>query len=41
MIKEVLGGISKESNFIDSLPVLYDGFDDLNVMSITLPGHQG
>ena len=38
---DVLGGVCEESDFIDSLPLLDEGFNDLNDMSITLPGHQG
>ena len=41
MIKDVLGRICEEGNFIDSLPLLNESFNDLNDMSITLPGHQG
>ena len=41
MNRELLGGIGEESDFVDGLTLLSDGFDDLNVMSITLPGHQG
>ena len=41
MYKDVLGRVCEESNFIDSLSLLNESFNDLNDMSITLPGHQG
>jgi len=39
--KGVLGGVSKEGYLEDLLALLRDSFDDLNDMTITLPGHQG
>lgn len=41
MKRDVLGGVCEEGDLIDSLPLLDDGFNDLNGMRITLPGHQG
>ena len=41
MRAELLGGVCEEGDFVDLLPLLTDGFNDLNEMSITLPGHQG
>ena len=38
---DVLGGISKKGDLIDSLLVLLHDFKNLNDESITLPGHQG
>ena len=38
---EILGGICEEGDLIDFLSLLVDGFNNLNEMSITLPGHQG
>ena len=41
MKRDVLGGVCEEGYFIDSLPLLYETFNDLNDMRFTLPGHQG
>ena len=41
MVKGVLGGVREEGDLEDLLALLRECFDDLNDMTITLPGHQG
>ena len=41
MVKVVLSGVSEEGDLEDLLALLGESFDDLNDMTITLPGHQG